>query len=204
MCLTIGKIYFNSILATCDVKYVACQTRLLLKLAAMLKQAFKPETHKSGSRCPYTLCMHMTSTFPGSPQQQLQQGYAGRDDTESLGSCMRAVRCQPYQPQKPCSTATCCPCRAGSNRLCVHARPCKLQMEGQQVGGQWDLAIQFDAMTVCHSSLSVSDFTLHDSQKCSKAAMHTHRSLQYHRSLSWSASNSARVVPRLQEHQQYS
>ena len=94
------------------------------------------------------MCMHMTSTFPGSPQQQLQQGYAGRDDTESLGSCMRAVRCQPYQPQKPCSTATCCPCRAGSNRLCVHARPCKLQMEGQQVGGQWDLAIQFDAMTV--------------------------------------------------------
>jgi len=33
------------------------------------------------------------------------------------------------KPSKPC-------CRVGADRLCVHGRPCQLQMEEQQVGGQ--------------------------------------------------------------------
>ena len=49
-----------------------------------------------------------------------------------MGNDMRAASFQAYQPEA--SKSYCSPYRVGPDRMYMHERPCKLQMEEQQMG----------------------------------------------------------------------
>ena len=77
--------------------------------------------------------MHKCSTFAGSSQQQLHKGVlAGMRHKVWELICGQQAFIQISPESMPC----CMPCRVEADRLGLHGRPCKVQVEGQQVGGQ--------------------------------------------------------------------